>query len=189
MNDSLLTISVEFADGRAWCRPGGNLRGRVRIKAGTEWRADYIDLVIFWRTEGMGTEDKGIVWKETPINGGQSVPADFDHPFAVELPQIPWSFRGHHIKIRWFVGVYANPKPGAEIGREFEVAVHPDTSHVAVGDEEYLFDEEDEDEEEEVEEASDSDDRAGRDRRSPPPRGTIASSLNPPAPPDIAPPD
>lgn len=188
MNEQNLRVHVAFPDGPEHCVPGTRLRARVTVKAPEDWRADYLDIVVFWRTEGLGDEDKGIVFKETPFTGGATVPALYEFPLAVEMPPMPWTYRGRTIKIRWFVGVYANPKPGGEIAREMEFLMHPRPE---------LFDRRfavaSQDDDDDVEFPATPPPPMVRGAKPPPPvsppRRSMASEFNPPAPPDVAPPD
>jgi len=190
MNEHDLRVHVAFTDGNEHCRPGARLRARVTIKAPEDWRADYLDIVVFWRTEGLGDEDKGIVFKETPLSGGATVSALYEFPIAIEMPPMPWTYRGRTIKIRWFVGVYANPKPGGEIAREFEFLMHP---RPELFDARLARDSQEDDDAEEVEfPSTPPPPMPGAGRKPPPvapPPRSLASQINPPAPPDVAPPD
>lgn len=185
-------IELECDDAARAFKPGGRLSARVKLHAPTEWRADYLDIVVFWRTEGLGDEDKGIIAKETPFDKAATVPASFEFPLAVDLPQMPWTYPGRTLKIRWFIGVFVDPKPGAEIGREFEVIVHPRPDlldgEYRVGQGGYIDDDDDDDDDDiQVEESGAGPDAPPPMRAAPKP--SIASSLNPPAPPTVAPPD
>lgn len=191
MNEHDLRVHVAFTDGHAHCHPGTRLRARVTVKAPEDWRADYLDIVVFWRTEGLGDEDKGIVFKETPFASGASVPGLYEFPIAIEMPPMPWSYHGHTIKIRWFVGVYANPKPGAEVAREFEFVMHPRPEVLDGGFVGSMEDDDDDVESRELR-AMPSPPRTRPIQAPPPvapPRRSVASELNPPARPDVAPPD
>lgn len=191
MNDSEFRVHVAFPDGYEHCRPGTRLKARVTIRAREDWRADYLDIVVFWRTEGLGDEDRGVVFKETPFSGGATVPGLYEFPIALEMPPMPWTYRGRTIKIRWFVGVYANPKPGGEIARECEFLMHP---RPELFDPRFAAASKQEDDEAEVEfpDSPPPPTRPGAARKPPPgapPQRSVASQFNPPAPPDVAPPD
>jgi hypothetical protein len=86
-------------DQTSW-EPGEVLRGRV-IFDPDQARAEVVEVVICWRTEGKGDEDREVCgrWFHRPGQNENAV------PFTVQLPMLPLSYEGVIVKIRWYAEV------------------------------------------------------------------------------------
>jgi hypothetical protein len=79
--------------------------GQVRGVAGWELSETPRDakIVLFWYTEGIGTQDVGIV-QEMELMG----PMSHREAFIFDLPESPYSFTGTHITLKWAVELLIN---------------------------------------------------------------------------------
>lgn len=109
--------------------PGGRLDGNVSILLPAGTSIASADIVVFWRTEGRGTTDEGIVLTEPLPLAGAPAGGQIEHFFSVQLPQIPWTYHGRLIKIHWFAGIYVKPIHGSEAGKDAGFVLHPDPGY------------------------------------------------------------
>jgi len=105
---SRLEIATE--GGRLTFHPGEELRGTA------SWSLDApptkVELRLFWRTEGKGSQDVGVI--ETVSFDGAG-PED-RREFRLHLPSGPYSFSGKLISLIWALELVA--EPGADAGRQ-----------------------------------------------------------------------
>jgi hypothetical protein len=105
---SRLEISTE--GGRLAFHPGEELRGTA------SWSLDApptkVELRLFWRTEGKGSQDVGVV--ETLSFDGAG--PEERREFRLRLPPGPYSFSGKLISLIWALELVA--EPGADAGRQ-----------------------------------------------------------------------
>ena len=110
------TLTVELEDGKLAFAPGEEVRGRA------SWTLDgdpeSVEVHLFWRTEGKGTQDTEIVDTVVFEAPGRADRRDF----KLKIPDGPYSFAGKLIAILWSVEVVA--EPGAEAGRQ-DIVVSP----------------------------------------------------------------
>ena len=110
------TLTVELEGGKLAFRPGEELRGRA------SWTLDAdpesVEVRVFWRTEGKGTQDTEIVDTVVFQSPGRQDKRDF----KLRLPDGPYSFAGKLIAILWSAEVVA--EPGSEAGRQ-DIVVSP----------------------------------------------------------------
>lgn len=123
MSEKVLAIEIE-KPGRAF-QPGETIRGRAKVGAPATWKAEYLELAIFWRTEGRGTEDTASVFQEKLHMESVLIPPDFEHRFSAPLPDMPWTYHGKLIKIHWAVGLYAKEVRNVEEFVEETFLLHP----------------------------------------------------------------
>jgi hypothetical protein len=110
------TLTVEIEDGKLAYAPGGEVRGRA------SWTLDAdpesVEVHLFWRTEGKGTQDTDIA--DTVVF---EAPGKQDRrEFRLKIPDGPYSFAGKLVAILWSVEVVA--EPGSEAGRQ-DIVVSP----------------------------------------------------------------
>jgi hypothetical protein len=96
-------LEIFLADQQTAFRPGQKLRGSVLWVLAKAPRA--LEIRLFWRTQGKGTEDVGVV-ATTPV-AGPAVAGEQEFEFV--LPASPWSFSGKLISLGWGVEVVAEP--------------------------------------------------------------------------------
>lgn len=101
-----LNLQVDLAPAMDSYAPGSKLRGRVTISSPTgPWKADAIDLVLFWRTSGIGTRDSGVGASLSLCEKDTELQSHFARDFEFDLPLHPYSYSGRLIKINWFIGL------------------------------------------------------------------------------------
>ena len=110
------TLTIELEDGKLAYAPGEEIRGRA------SWALDgdpeSVEVHLFWRTEGKGTQDTEIADTVAFQAPGRQDKRDF----KLEIPHGPYSFAGKLIAILWSVEVVA--EPGSEAGRQ-DIVVSP----------------------------------------------------------------
>ena len=116
MNQGVNELTVELENGKLAFRPGDEVRGRA------SWTLDAdpqsVEVRLFWRTEGKGTQDVGIA-DSTAFDG----PGLKDRrEFRLKIPSGPYSFAGKLVAIVWSVEVVA--EPGSLAGRQ-DIVVSP----------------------------------------------------------------
>ncbi|MCB2155912.1 hypothetical protein KQI84_13600 [bacterium] len=129
---SNLKVNIELDNEQTTFRPGERISGRVSVEAPSMWEADFLELIIFWRTEGRGTEDTASILHEKYHDGMQNVSPQFQQSFAVQLPDMPWTYYGDLIKIHWYVGLYAKEKGESEEYLEVNFVLHPNPELLSV---------------------------------------------------------
>lgn len=117
-------LRVEVEGGAVAFHPGDEVRGTA------SWSLDEeptsVELRLFWRTEGKGTEDIGVV-ETVPFDGaGRQDRRDFH----VRLPPAPYSFSGRLVSLVWGLEVVA--EPGAVAGRQ-DIVLSPTGREIVLG--------------------------------------------------------
>jgi len=109
-------LQLELADGKTKYRPGEAVEGVAF------WELDgppkSIEIRLFWRTQGKGTVDVGVV-QSLPHSG--SGPRD-RRPFRFVLPPGPYSVSGTLISIVWGVEIVTEPSADSA---SVEITVSP----------------------------------------------------------------
>jgi hypothetical protein len=77
--------------------PGETLVFTLARDPGAITRADSFTVQLGWFTEGKGTRDAAIAWREAlpALTPGAS------HDFEIKLPEAPWSFAGKLVAVEW----------------------------------------------------------------------------------------
>jgi hypothetical protein len=96
-------IHLEIAGGKTKFLPGDALEGVVSWDFATV--PQYVEVRLFWRTQGKGTEDLEVAQR-----------ARFDNParsdrktFRIPIPQAPYSFSGKLVSLAWGLEAVAGP--------------------------------------------------------------------------------
>lgn len=109
-------IRVEIEGRRDGFRPGDEVRGTA------SWSLDEdptgVELRLFWRTEGKGTQDVGVAETLAFQGAGRSDRREF----CVRLPNGPYSFTGRLVSLVWAIEVVV--EPGSIADRQ-ELVVSP----------------------------------------------------------------
>lgn len=125
-----LNLRIEFTPDLPVYEPGTPLHGRVTITSPTgPWKAEAVELVLFWRTSGIGNRDSGVATKLPLCEKGTELPGHFSREFEVMLPPHPYSYNGSLIKIAWFVGLHV--KKGWLSKQELEMPIEVRPAAVA----------------------------------------------------------
>ena len=89
------SLDIEIENGRTVFRPGEEILGRVKWEFGES--PAKLELSLFWRTQGKGSQDVGVIQTITFDN-----PGGFDkRDFRLRVPDGPYSFSGKLISIIW----------------------------------------------------------------------------------------
>jgi len=109
-------LDIAIADYKTSFTPGETVRGSIRWSL--PQAPESVEVSLFWRTEGKGIQDAGVI--DT---------AKFDKPdslgqreFTFTLPQAPFSFSGKLISIIW--AIEATIYPAGQTTRQ-EITVSP----------------------------------------------------------------
>lgn len=101
-------------------QPGEEVRGEASWSLDDDPRS--VELRLFWRTEGKGTQDIGVV-ETVPFES----PGRKDlRPFRVRLPAGPYSFSGTLVSVVWALELVAEPGGAGRI----DVVVSPTRNEV-----------------------------------------------------------
>lgn len=101
-----LNLNIQLVPEQVAYEPGSRLTGNVIITAPSgAWKADSVELVLFWRTSGIGTRDTGVGGSMVLAPPGSSMPQHFSVEFDLEVPLEPYTYHGKIIKIDWFLGL------------------------------------------------------------------------------------
>lgn len=102
--------------------PGTNITGHVNITSPDgPWECDSMEVVLFWRTSGIGTRDEGIAYTEALCEKDAKIPSHFSREFQLTVPLHPYTYNGKLIKIGWYLGLYV--KKGWLSKQEVEIPV------------------------------------------------------------------
>jgi len=112
--------------------PGTQLKGEVTITSPSgAWKAEHIELVLFWRTSGIGTRDTGVGASLQLCEKGTEIQPHFSRAFEVTLPLHPYSYNGRLIKIDWYVGLRVKKGWLSKQEIEFPIQLRPAASDAA----------------------------------------------------------
>ena len=97
-------LSIDITEQKTEFRPGEKIAGTLRWNLPEN--PESVELTLFWRTEGKGTQDIGVIETETFESPGSLGQKDF----AFKLPPEPYSFSGKLISIIWALEATAYPE-------------------------------------------------------------------------------
>jgi len=97
------SIALELADGKTRYRPGEWVEGVAFW--GLSSAPGSIEVRIYWRTQGKGTQDLEIVRNVKFTQVG----LEDRRPFRLQLPAAPYSFSGKLITLAWGVEIVVEP--------------------------------------------------------------------------------
>ncbi len=124
MADLILQIELQSHPDPVYT-PGSSIAGTVTITSPEDdWEATHLNLVLFWRTSGIGTQDEGVA-ESVDLHKSVNIQRHFSNRFDLRAPLHPWTYHGKLIKINWYVGLYV--KAGWRSSQELEVpiSIHP----------------------------------------------------------------
>ena len=117
---SSLDIEIEY--GKTAFKPGEQISGRVK------WQFEEVpkklELSLFWRTQGKGTQDTGIVESITVEPAGRHGQKDF----TFTAPDGPYTFSGRLISIIWALEL-VEPARGKDYVRR-DIVISPSGQEV-----------------------------------------------------------
>ena len=97
-------LNIDITDQKTEFRPGEQITGTLRWNLPEN--PESVELSLFWRTEGKGTQDSQLIERkkfESPGALGQK-------DFAFKIPSQPYSFSGRLISIIWALEATAYPE-------------------------------------------------------------------------------
>jgi hypothetical protein len=103
-------LEISTQGGRLAFHPGEELRGTASWSL--EAPPTRVELRLFWRTEGKGSQDVGVA--ETIAFDGAG--AEERRELRLRLPSSPYSFSGKLISLIWALELVA--EPGADASRQ-----------------------------------------------------------------------
>lgn len=118
-------IAADIHLDRTEFAPGETIEGRIDVRCPEPWKADYLDVVLAWKTEGVGDEDKGLGAEKAFVQKDEQVRPLMRGAFRFTAPLMPWSHYGGLIKINWTIGLYAKEDGEKEFAVEVPVSIHP----------------------------------------------------------------
>ncbi len=118
-------------------RPGEVVSGDVVIYPNKEIDARHIYIRLLWHTAGRGTkfeqkEEELDVYQGTLMAG---MPSNYSFQFTI--PEQPWSYEGHYIKVIWKVEVSIDLSWARDPNQEQMILVEPDRAGVTSNDDGY----------------------------------------------------
>lgn len=117
-----LNMQITLTPAQQIYAPGSQVRGQVTITSPDgPWECDSMELVLFWRTSGIGTRDEGIAHSEHLCEKDAKIPSHFTRDFQLTMPLHPHTYNGKLIKIAWHLGLYV--KKGWLSKQEIELPV------------------------------------------------------------------
>ncbi|MCC5789318.1 MAG: hypothetical protein JJT75_06770 [Opitutales bacterium] len=121
MND----FDLDIADNKTVYLPGETLHGTLR------WVLDKapksIEVVLFWSTQGKGTQDSGVVVREE-----WPKPGPFgEKSFTFKLPHAPLSFHGKLISLEWGLEAIAHRAKRQTVTK---LIISPSGENISLGD-------------------------------------------------------
>jgi hypothetical protein len=87
--------------------PGEHLRGKIKVDASL--LTQKVEILLFWKTSGKGTEDKELA-RHLEYDS-----MDFEElSFDIDLPLTPYSFTGRLMTVSWYIEVACGKKKASE---------------------------------------------------------------------------
>ena len=97
-------LSIDITDQKTKFRPGEKITGTLRWNIPEN--PESVELSLFWRTEGKGTQDTQLIERKKFESPGTLAQKDF----AFKIPPQPYSFSGRLISIIWALEATAYPE-------------------------------------------------------------------------------
>ena len=109
-------LSIDIAEQKTQFRPAEEIRGTLRWNLPEN--PESIELSLFWRTEGKGTQDVEVIETKKFDNPGSLAQKEF----CFKVPTEPYSFSGKLISIVW--ALEATSYPDEQTTRQ-EITISP----------------------------------------------------------------
>lgn len=98
-----MSVELHLEGGRTAFKPGETASGTLAWDLPETPAA--LELRVFWRTEGKGTQDLEVVKTVSVPGGGPSG----ERSFALPLPAFPYSYAGKLVSVVWHLEAVALP--------------------------------------------------------------------------------
>ncbi len=95
------TLKVLFDRDDKGYHPGEQVKGHVEVEVTETCSCPGLELTVGWRTHGRGNVDRGSEQSEILFEGEWAANEVHRHPFAFELPNGPFTYRGHFLNVDW----------------------------------------------------------------------------------------
>lgn len=116
-------LSIDTVGKRRRFRPGEDVMGAAAWQLQKE--ADAVEVRLFWRTEGKGTQDVGVAATQRFDNTGLSEVREF----RLKAPPGPYSFSGRLISLIWALEMVVLPGRDAE---RLDITISPTGQEVTL---------------------------------------------------------
>lgn len=117
-------IGLTLMDGRSAFAPGEDIVGTISWSG--EQPLVWLELRLFWYTEGKGTQDVGVALTERFPDAGLRG----DKPFRMRAPDHPQSCSGRLVSIRWALElVSADDQPVVKV----DLVIAPGAREITLG--------------------------------------------------------
>lgn len=117
---------ITLADGRTAFAPGEELTGTISWSSASGERPAWLEVRLFWYTEGKGTQDIGVATTERFTDPGQHG----EKTFRLKAPHQPWSCSGRLVSIRWALElVSSDDQPVVKV----ELVIAPGAGEIVLG--------------------------------------------------------
>ncbi len=117
-------LTLETRDQQTSFRPGDEIHGAAFWKSDSPPKS--VDVRLFWRTRGKGTEDVQVVDTITFFNPTQ----EEARPFTFRAPESPYSFSGKLISLIWGLELVAEP---GNVSTSFDLTISPTAREIVLG--------------------------------------------------------
>jgi hypothetical protein len=118
-------VSISIRLDESQVEPGGQIRGRVSIRAVEPFVAKRFQVSLYWLAKNPRTGSDAVCVTEDLVSPGSECSAAMDRPFNFPAPVMPWSYDGNLFTIKWYVAVTVDPKGAKESTSEVEVTIRP----------------------------------------------------------------
>jgi hypothetical protein len=95
--------------------PGSRMEAVAQVMPLENIRSRRVIARVGWHTEGRGDTDSGTVGELQIAQGALTANTPISQPFAIDLPQQPWSFAGHYVTIVWDLRVIVDIPFGSDL--------------------------------------------------------------------------
>ena len=119
-----VTLHLDQAD--ATYTPGVPITGTVRMTATAPLEYRRVVLLRRWRTEGRGSRDTGGKRTVPLAEAGTLAEGEtLELPFAMDAPDEPFTYHGHHLSIEWFIEARVDVPMGRDATAEQAFVLTP----------------------------------------------------------------
>ena len=119
-----MSLEIQLAGGNPAFAPGETIAGTMR------WQLDrapeWIELRLFWYTEGKGTQDVGV----GPIERADHPQLQGEQPFSLRAPNLPPSCSGRLVSVRWALELVTSQDDPVS---RTELVIGPDRREILLG--------------------------------------------------------
>lgn len=89
-------------------QPGEPIAGKVRVRVDADCRCNGLRLEMAWGTHGSGTVEGQSLGVRSIWQGEWRAGQVREYPFELTAPNIPYTYRGHHVNVDWTIEAQAD---------------------------------------------------------------------------------